>query len=484
MEYQNLSAKQGIVMVVNLSLYNGIHIKVDVDDLDYLRGLKDHLSEYVEGFLFMPLYKSGQWDGKRSFFNRSNKTFPYGLLTDFLKYHKEYGDHDLSIDPAIKTLFKGDSDLTISYNLKYKPRPYQQDSIESAIKYRNNIIVVGTAGGKSLILSYIYKILSESGHIKNVILVVPTINLVSQFKSDMIDYGLNEDSIGEVYGEKKEWNKSIVISTWQTLHNNINQLENFDSIFIDEVHQAKAQSISDILCECGHMFYRIGCTGTLPDNKADLMSVKSFLGPVSKTYPVSYLIQHGFAAPCKIDVYNMIYKDTLQGDYNEVKDLIFAKNIRLCLISDIIHRLNDENILILVSKIEKEGNIIEKFLKERHHDKQIKFIHGKISPSDREKWRKKCINEKNIVLISVFQLFQLGVNIPNLKNLILASSSKSKIRTLQSIGRSLRKSNQDSATIHDIVDTGNKSLMEHAKKREAFYINEDFVINKIDVFEK
>lgn len=48
-------------------------------------------------------------------------------------------------------------------------------------------------------------------------------------------------------------------------------------------------------------------------------------------------------------------------------------------------------------------------------------------------------NEKNIVLIATYGIYQLGVNVKSLKDIIIASSSKSKIRVLQSIGRSLRK---------------------------------------------
>jgi len=63
---------------------------------------------------------------------------------------------------------------------------------------------VGTGGGKSLCLTYIWKILNENKIISNVILVVPTINLVTQFKSDLIEYGIDENIIGEVYGNVKE----------------------------------------------------------------------------------------------------------------------------------------------------------------------------------------------------------------------------------------------------------------------------------------
>ena len=46
--------------------------------------------------------------------------------------------------------------------------------------------------------------------------------------------------------------------------------------------------------------------------------------------------------------------------------------------------------------------------------------------------------EKNVVLIATYGIFSTGINIKALNNILLISSSKSKIRVLQSIGRSLR----------------------------------------------
>lgn len=48
--------------------------------------------------------------------------------------------------------------------------------------------------------------------------------------------------------------------------------------------------------------------------------------------------------------------------------------------------------------------------------------------------------EKNgkIVIVATYGIFQLGINIKSLQNVVILSSSKSKIRVLQSIGRSLR----------------------------------------------
>lgn len=146
--------------MTELKLYNNNMIQVDTCDFDYLVEVKEFFTEFVEGFHFMPKYRSGQWDGKISVFNKGNKTFPYGLLFEFIKFHKtKFPYLPLYIPDDIKALFKGD-DVKGTYDLKYEPRDYQLECIEAAIKARNNIFVCGTAGGKCL--SGVYVVVETS----------------------------------------------------------------------------------------------------------------------------------------------------------------------------------------------------------------------------------------------------------------------------------------------------------------------------------
>ena len=233
------------------------------------------------------------------------------------------------------------------------------------------------------------------------------------------------------------------------------------------------------------MLYKIGCTGTLPDNRLENLNIKSYLGPVVANYPVSYLIEKGYLSECNVKVYDIGYKTKIEGNFNEVKDIVFAKPFRLGAITNIVKSIKDENVLLLVGKIEKEGVILENFLRACPDlkDHQIKFIYGKTKAAEREEWRQKCIHEKNIILIAVFPLFQMGINIPNLNHIVLASSNKAKIRTLQSIGRSLRKGKGGQAYIYDIVDHSNKFLPKHSKERIKYYEDAEFNIEHIELNE-
>lgn len=89
--------------------------------------------------------------------------------------------------------------------------------------------------------------------------------------------------------------------------------------------------------------------------------------------------------------------------------------------------------------------------------------------------------EKGAIIIASFGTTSTGVNIPNLKNIIFASPTKSKIRTLQSIGRVLRISKtKNEAVLFDIADdlSGKRKkinyTLKHFKERIRIYAKEQF----------
>ena len=144
------------------------------------------------------------------------------------------------------------------------------------------------------------------------------------------------------------------------------------------------------------------------------------------------------------------------------------------IITDLSKRTND-NVLILVGLVEKEGEILYEYIKNNTENKTVVFLSGKTSVDVREEWRKKLNEEKNIIMIATYGIASTGLNIPSLKHLILASPFKSEIRTLQSIGRALRlhSSKTKGAIIYDIIDN-TRYLSRHGKKRLEYYKAEKF----------
>lgn len=476
--------------MIEFLLHDPLNIKIETDNWDYLRAIKDNFSYYAHNYKFMPRYKSGIWDGKISLFNASNQTIPYGLMLDLLKYHKkEWNDVEYSISPEVKSLYVG---ITPEYNkdLLFEPYDYQDDCITSCIKTSKGIIRSATASGKSIMISYVLRALWESGQIKNSIIIVPSIGLVTQFYTDMQDYGIDMSLVGRVGDEWKEWDKPIVISTWQSLQNVPEHMERMDCIFVDEVHGAKANVLTGLLKQAPNARFRYGFTGTMPSSLLEQNQVKSYLGPILKEYGSVELAKLGYVAECKINMVHILYNEKPKGNYNEIKDICFNNTFRLGIIKNIILE-TDGNILLLVGKVEDEGEVLKQLLvgDSNFSNYEVEFLSGKDSGGDREKWRKYMDSSKNTILIATYGIFQQGINIKSLSNLILASPFKSKIRVLQSIGRTLRlhADKKNGAVIWDICDKA-KYLDKHSDIRLKHYSIEGFDVKDIhltemDVFE-
>ena len=108
------------------------------------------------------------------------------------------------------------------------------------------------------------------------------------------------------------------------------------------------------------------------------------------------------------------------------------------------------------------------------------FIYGGTETYIREDVRKKVENAENAIIVASTQVFSTGINIKSLANIIFAYPSKSRVRTLQSIGRVLRLSEKkEISTIYDISDDltwkdKKNYTYNHFVERLKIYTSEEF----------
>lgn len=480
--------------MLNVSLSKENNLKLSLDgDYNLLREIKEYFTKYAPGYLFHPKYKAGVWNGKVCLMDISKKELPYGLLYDLLNFKKKKKIEDTwTFSEEVKSLFRNDNDYTVTFGLKLMPRDYQKKCILEALRLKKGIFRVGTGGGKSLIITYICDNLFKNKLCSKFLIMVPNLNLITQFKSDMIEYGIDENRIGEVWAKTKEWDKEIVISTWQSLSNNDDKLETFDACIVDECHGASAMVVRDLLSKLKNAEYRWACTGTLSDEEIDTLNVRSYLGPVFKEYSTKFLTDSGYLVECQVNQIILHYKNKFKGDFFKVKDEIFKNEFRMHRIKECLKSVDDNLILMLVNKVEDEGQMFLEYLRQDKDldDVEIVFLSGKIKKDEREYWRKQAIlNNKRLWIISTYPIFQAGVNIPGLSNVFFLSPTKSKIRLLQSVGRALRLYMKDDFTkekayIWDFIDDQNKWFEKHSEIRERHYYREGFTINSSEFNEK
>jgi superfamily II DNA or RNA helicase len=187
----------------------------------------------------------------------------------------------------------------------------------------------------------------------------------------------------------------------------------------------------------------------------------------------------------KLSVKCLVLKHTQQSreyiknkSYQEEVDYLVRNETRNNFVKNLCLDLQG-NTLCLFQFVEKHGEVLYNLLKDSPN-KKVFFIHGGVETDERERVRGIVEKSDNAIIIASYGTFSTGVNIRNLHNLVFAFSGKSRIRHLQSIGRSLRLGdNKTDATMYDITDDlsieENKNYtLQHFLERINIYNEEQF----------
>lgn len=471
---------------LELNNINESYVQVTCSE-DLAKELKEYFTFSVPGAQFSPKYKAKLWNGKISLFDRHYKIYR-GLaqhIIDWAAEQKYQLKHDLTDDS-----FSVAEAMTFiaSLNLKIQPRDYQIKAFIRAIRKRRRLFLSPTSSGKSLIIYLILRYLHEKTT-KRTLVIVPTTSLVGQLANDFIDYGFDSDRYVHriCEGETKVTDKPIIISTWQAIYKMPKKwFEQFDCVVGDEAHLFKAKSLSYIVSSCVNARHRFGLTGTLDDTEVHKLVLEGLFGPLHRVATTDELIQAGHVAKFRIKALLLKYgaleaNKVRRLSYSEEMEFLCGHEGRNRFIRNLALSL-ENNTLVLFQYVEKHGHVLYEMIMKGNTDptRKIFYVYGKTDSDTREEIRKIVEKETNAIIIASYGTFSTGVNIKNLHNVIFASPSKSKIKVLQSIGRTLRLSTgKEQATLFDIADdlrtkTNENYTFKHFLTRLKIYNDEKF----------
>ena len=480
--------------LVSIEKVNDVYIRVRTE-----AGIKMELSQHFEfevpGARFTPAYRNKVWDGKIRLFNAMTGMIYAGLLPHVVKFciTRDYEcEVDAELKPNETVQDSAGYDLAKEFDCIYEPRDYQNNAIVHALKNNRSLLLSPTASGKSLIIYLLSRFHAEQG--RRVLIVVPTVSLVSQMASDFVEYNKNRPlDIHKIMGGiEKNIDAEYTITTWQSVFKEKKEwFSKFDMVVVDEAHLAKAKSITGIMEKMPDCKYRYGLTGTLDGTQTHKLVLEGLFGAVFDVVKTKTLIEDKTLAEFKIKSVVLNYPETIRKTnngktYQEEIDWIVRNESRNKFLRNLSWSLPG-NTLILFQFVEKHGKVLYPLLE--RDGKTIHFVHGEVKAEERENVRKMTeANDNNIILAS-YGTFSTGINIKRLDNIIFASPSKGKIRNLQSIGRVLRKGNgKEKAALYDIVDDlqwKNKKnfAVLHFMERVKIYTEEgfDFKIYNVDI---
>lgn len=464
-------------------------------DIGVLKEIAGRFSFRVEGYQFMTRYKAGVWDGYIRPINTKNGLCPKGLIPKVLQYIKD-NSYQYTLDKSFNR-FKEEIEFDHkALNLPFEPHDYQLKAVDLFIRKKRQVILSSTGSGKSLIIyMMIHSILDAIEEDKKIIIIVPTVSLVTQMFNDFKDYSVQngwdvDANVHMIMGGKDKWSdKKIFVSTWQSIYNikDEDYFSQFEAIIGDEVHTFKATSLSSIMERSTNAFYRVGVSGTLDGSQISETALIGHFGPITRVSSTADLMERDILTKLQIYLLTLKYpvevcETTKHLDYIGELDFLVRNDTRNNYICKLAKQLNG-NTLILIQYIEKHGKVLEQMLQQMIPDKKIFFVYGGTEAEDREAVRKIAEKRNDVIILASYQVFSTGVNIKNLPNIILGSPTKSQIRLLQSIGRGLRKHHdKEVCRLFDIADDlrGNRKklnyTLKHCIERLKIYQTEGFEI--------
>jgi superfamily II DNA or RNA helicase len=483
---------------IEIEYLNAVHMRVKAD-----AGMKSELSEFFafkpEGYQFSPKYKARVWDGTIRLFQPMRPVLYVGLYPHLKKFC-EQRDYilDAPSEIAEKEIIENGyvEELAESINCKYKPRDYQIEYIENALKNRRSLSLSPTSSGKSLIIYLIQQHYYQTFGLRTLI-IVPTISLVHQMAGDFVDYGCEDDIYTIQGGVDKNTKAPIVISTWQSLIKQPKDwFRQFGCVMGDEAHTFQAKSLTKIMHNLEDCQFRHGFTGTLKssESKTHRLVLEGCFGEVKKVVSTKKLMEEGTVSDFQVKAIVLNHSNEAKQNFKKAlasvkesvkkwpaeREFIVNHEKRNNFIKNLVHSLKDQNNLILFDLVEKHGKILEPLL--RTEGRELHFIYGATKGEERERIRHLVENDpdKKHDILASYGVFSTGVNIRRLDNVIFASSSKSEIKVLQSIGRSLRKAeDSQNAVLYDIADdlsvgSFENYTLKHFKQRIEIYWSEEF----------
>jgi superfamily II DNA or RNA helicase len=475
-----------------IRLIDAVCCRIEGLDATTKKTVIDVLTYVVPYAKFTKYAKMGKWTGKKSFMEASGKTYinllPYSLpVIENAGYSLNIVDEralvlDHTREP-IDENYISDIRWPEGHPMAGQPillRPHQVEMINAAFAAPGGgVIVAATGAGKTITIASISRrFYHETGG--KTLIIVPNKDLVHQTKKDYDLLGLDA---GVIFGDKKEFDKTHTICTWQSLSSLCTQVgegsetaldmmrtlvSNLRCLIVDEVHTAKAKVLQTLLSgPFRNVPCRLGFTGTIPKDKGDAFAIEAMLGPIIYKVPAKQLQDVGVLSSCK--VHGLAVQDgpvkINAGTWHDELEYGTTSKVFLRSVAEVIENCRQQgsgNTLVLVDRVEMGKRLNEMVL-------GSVFLSGKDKTDERLKEYKEFSTDNQRVIIATYGIAAVGLDISRIFHLVLVMPGKSFVRTIQSIGRGLRRA-PDKSFVHiwDIYPYA-KFSDRHFKERVKFY---------------
>ena len=469
-----------------------VNVKIEGLELAERKALMKMFEYEVPGARYLPAVRLGRWNGKVSYFSLAGSTY-INLLEEILPVLDRAG-YDIELDDTrdYTTTFEFAevSESTFAHKNWPKGHPkvgepvelrdYQITIVNNFLKNPQSLQEIATGAGKTLMTAALSYSVEQYGRS---IVIVPNKSLVTQTEADYINLGLD---VGVYFGDRKEYNKTHTICTWQSLNNMLKKtkageadimdfIEGVVCVMVDEVHMAKADALKTLLTGVfSKVPIRWGLTGTIPKAKFEAQSLFVSLGPVISKLSASELQDQGVLAQCHVNIVQLKDDVEFTNYQSELKHLLEDTH-RLDAIAQLILKIKDTgNTLVLVDRVNAGKELISRL-------PNSVFVSGETKLTERKEEYDEIATSTDKIIVATYGVAAVGINIPRIFNLVLIEPGKSFVRVIQSIGRGIRKAeDKDFVQIWDVTSSC-KFAKRHLTQRKTFYkeANYPFDVEKL-----
>jgi superfamily II DNA or RNA helicase len=388
------------------------------------------------------------------------------------KEFTNFSPEDVDILKGALIAERGGNYDTVEYRFDIQPYSYQREILEKLRAEReihgkyNNLIVAATGTGKTVISAFDYKNFRRENSNRNRLLFIAhreeiLKQSISTFRGILKDHNFGDLWVGSHEPEQIE-HLFISIQTFNSKEfYKYTSPDYYDYIIVDEFHHSAAPSYQKLI-----EYYKpkilLGLTAT-PERMDGKDITEYFDGRIAAEIRLGEAIDRKLLSPFQYfgvtDVADLSSLKWTRGGYekSELENLYTHNTRRSEIIVDSLNRyITDINEVIGLGFCVSIEHA--KYMAEYFNQKGITSIalHGGSSEEERANAQKELIR-KEIRFIFVVDLYNEGVDIPEINTILFMRPTESLTVFLQQLGRGLRLSfGKECLTVLDFIGQAHK----------------------------
>jgi len=383
---------------------------------------------------------------------------------------------------------KRDEEAAVGIDLGKRLWPHQEKAMEQFVSRRNGILEMATGTGKTVTALAIVKKLVQSGDVTNIVVSTVGNDLLRQWVKNLYldEFVARRLKIFEHIGDgKRQLNNfllnlssgsAVLLISFENLGRVLKNLDDQTAsktlLVLDEVHNIGSESIRGSLGQGKTpVGWRLGLSAT-PDREYDPDGnefIEQFVGPVIFAYGVAEAISDGILSP--FNYYPLEYWPS-QEDRDRIRQVHSRSALRasegrpmseaeLYIELSKVYKLSLEKLPPFKALVEDKPSVLTRsiiFVETKEYGERVlEVVHRYISnfhtyySEDDVSTLRRFANGDLDCLVTCHKVSE-GIDIKSLQTVILFSSARAKLETIQRIGRCLRVDPNNENKVALVID--------------------------------